>query len=959
MPAQFTKHFVQDLTQDIKIRQCGTIVFNADNLSNVITVDLYNGTEPYSGGGTVAGAVICPDGATVALDNGTLTGNVASVTLKADCFAIPGQIGVGVQVISGSIRTTVLKAIYNVELLSTDNMVDPDSRITASVTQLVADIEAATADIPASDMASLMSGIAPTFSTSTSYAAWAYVYYSGTLYRFTADHAAGSWTGDPPTDATAVVLGNDLGIQVSTLKNAFVNDTAQITGSMPIVFKSGLYRTSGSPSKGDTVYYENDERYVCAICECTKDSVISAHVYGGSSYRRAYYFCDADMKALKIGTASTEYNGIIIPPDDDTVRYLALNNMPTQLPSGYYAYKGVSINERLNEITTNPSSAIMSSGASATVDGITVTRLSNTSFKLSGSSSSNYSKLYNFINGISASGRSTGNVYTPNILTPGNYKLKFETNYYTENTLFLIVPQGGSWADRQYLENGSSFTITENSSVALIIYGGTKYNYTNELIVNFWLEFENYEVKSNSAVDVYGRMLINDLQNKESMIRSDDRNALLSAAIGNLSYAVDGNGHELFKNGGAANAYKKAMQCVNVTWTNIETIPDRKTRPDIEPGTYTGIIYSSVKEKEKYVFLDVSLTTFMTALHNPYSLLYTEDVDGDVNQSAYGFTYHGVNCGAYYGTVCSVLVGYSVGWGVRWETADFDYLRRKGILVQIPDVSADSVQRFDIMWESGHTRLVTDITRDEYGIPSSIVVSESMNLAHSTTYSKNGFNTYLTNHKCLLYRYVDLYKNTSYTPSPFVAVLNETPETYVYNDDICTFAGDYAAFSKGQIIHINYTKGNYTSMVIASDETVVQTITLPVSYNTTHSIDITNLNLDAGLYTAYLTDGTNNSEPTHFEIIDTTTTISGTLNDLTVTFNAESNPYYLEVASLSGVSHGKYVLTAKDIDSGEVTVDFAKIANEMYGENYATDNYLRCIYQGQYGRVINDPIQIN
>lgn len=119
--AQFEKHFVQDLTQDIKIRQCGTIVFNADNLSNVISVELYNGTEPYSGGGTVAGAVICPDGATVPL-TGTLSGNVASVTLTGDCFAIPGQIGIGVQVITGSTKTTVLKANYNVELFETEKV---------------------------------------------------------------------------------------------------------------------------------------------------------------------------------------------------------------------------------------------------------------------------------------------------------------------------------------------------------------------------------------------------------------------------------------------------------------------------------------------------------------------------------------------------------------------------------------------------------------------------------------------------------------------------------------------------------------------------------------------------------------------------------------------------------------------------------------------------------------------
>ena len=217
--AQFEKHFVQDLTQDIKIRQCGTIVFNGDNLSNVITVDLYNGTEPYSGGGSVSCSVICPDGATVPITNGSISGNTVTVTMTGDCFALPGQIGVGVQVVSGDIRTTVLKAIYNVELLETDTIVDPGSRITASVGQLVSDIENAVAQIPASDMASLMAGIAPTFSASTNYASGAYVYYNGTLYRFTANHSAGSWTG---TDATAVALGNDLGGQVRDLKSAFI-----------------------------------------------------------------------------------------------------------------------------------------------------------------------------------------------------------------------------------------------------------------------------------------------------------------------------------------------------------------------------------------------------------------------------------------------------------------------------------------------------------------------------------------------------------------------------------------------------------------------------------------------------------------------------------------------------------------------------------------------------------------
>jgi hypothetical protein len=127
-----------------------------------------------------------------------VSGKTASVTLTEDCFAIPGQIGIAIRVTSGTTKTTVLKANYNVEPFSTNNPVDPGSRITLDVGQLIADIDAATADIPASDMASLMAGIAPTFSTSTAYPAGAYVYYNGTLYRFTTAHAAGSWTG---TDA--------------------------------------------------------------------------------------------------------------------------------------------------------------------------------------------------------------------------------------------------------------------------------------------------------------------------------------------------------------------------------------------------------------------------------------------------------------------------------------------------------------------------------------------------------------------------------------------------------------------------------------------------------------------------------------------------------------------------------------------------------------------------------------
>jgi hypothetical protein len=213
--AQFIKNYVQDLTQDIQIRHCGTLIFNTDSDSNVINVALYNGQEEAPQTGSVVCCVICSDGSTVPVTGGTISGNTVSVTLGADGL-IPGQVGIGIQVISGDVKTTVFKAVYSVELFETDTVVDPSSRITISVGELVSDIEAAVASIPA-DYSDLLAAIAPTFSASTAYASGSYVWYSGHLYRFTAAHSAGAWIG---TDAVQVALADD----VSDLKSAIINN---------------------------------------------------------------------------------------------------------------------------------------------------------------------------------------------------------------------------------------------------------------------------------------------------------------------------------------------------------------------------------------------------------------------------------------------------------------------------------------------------------------------------------------------------------------------------------------------------------------------------------------------------------------------------------------------------------------------------------------------------------------
>lgn len=201
----FERWYDQDLTKPILLRYDRSLVFTGDNESVTVGVHVTNNGEPAALAGTVSGAVIRSNGTTVPL-TGTLSDSDVSVVLTSACVNVPGPIGVALTVTSGDQKVTVLKVVFPVEQTSTDNVVDPSSEITLEVADLIGDIETAIASIPA-NYSDLLATIAPTFSDSTAYASGAYVWYNGTLYRFTAAHAAGSWTG---TDAVTVVIGSEL-----------------------------------------------------------------------------------------------------------------------------------------------------------------------------------------------------------------------------------------------------------------------------------------------------------------------------------------------------------------------------------------------------------------------------------------------------------------------------------------------------------------------------------------------------------------------------------------------------------------------------------------------------------------------------------------------------------------------------------------------------------------------------
>ena len=252
---------------------------------------------------------------------------------------------------------------------------------------------------------------------------------------------------------------------------------------------------------------------------------------------------------------------------------------------------------------------------------------------------------------------------------------------------------------------------------------------------------------------------------------------------------------------GAMNAVKKAHQMTDLPIVPTVTFQSNPTAREnyVAGKKYKGVIYSSVKEINTYVGQDVSFHTFMTALHNPRSVLYTNRVDQP--------PYHGDNCMAYYGIVCSGLINYALGFKITQRSSDIlveDYFE------QIEDQSARGVRLADLICENGHPRLVTGIEKDNNGKIVQIEISVAAN-SGCRRYKIDGedaFNKMLKKNNFKIYRYKELYKNTSYVPANnFVAVDGERQLSFTYNNAICANKGDKSCYITGEDVTLNVFGG--------------------------------------------------------------------------------------------------------------------------------------------------------
>ena len=262
-----------------------------------------------------------------------------------------------------------------------------------------------------------------------------------------------------------------------------------------------------------------------------------------------------------------------------------------------------------------------------------------------------------------------------------------------------------------------------------------------------------------------------------------------------------------------------------VKWTPVaEGMPNRGGGSFETGKQYTGVPYSSVRSVGRYIGFDISLRTFLAAVENPRSVLYTETLRGKVP-----------NAGAYYGSVCSAFTSYALGCGV------FEVSRRYGPEVsrgieRVEPQSAQTVRVGDVIYtphltltSGSHVEMVTAVTMDASGRVTSVRVDESRPPTTKTTdRSAADFDAHLKSGKKQLFRITDLdawrggnRRESFLFPNPQADAAMPT-----INRTLLLDLGDWVPYRKGEPVRFNVMDrdalGVKTLVVQRGDETVEQ-----------------------------------------------------------------------------------------------------------------------------------------
>lgn len=128
-----------DLAQGVQMVRLGRLFAANDKAAHTINVRVLNdGAVADLTGQTISAYFIRPDNATVTVQ-GTLSGNVASITLPSSCYANSGHFSLIIKAVSTNVTTAIFWGDGTITRSTTDTIVDPENVI-PSLEELLAQI---------------------------------------------------------------------------------------------------------------------------------------------------------------------------------------------------------------------------------------------------------------------------------------------------------------------------------------------------------------------------------------------------------------------------------------------------------------------------------------------------------------------------------------------------------------------------------------------------------------------------------------------------------------------------------------------------------------------------------------------------------------------------------------------------------------------------------------------------
>lgn len=293
--------------------------------------------------------------------------------------------------------------------------------------------------------------------------------------------------------------------------------------------------------------------------------------------------------------------------------------------------------------------------------------------------------------------------------------------------------------------------------------------------------------------------------------------------------------HVVPENVGVLNTIKRARQYTDIKWTpvaDVKRISSLSNEASLGTGKhevfqdvfkasveYTGIPYSETEaDIGPYGYSNVlvglsgcGLDTFVTAVENPYSVIYEESVYSPIE--------NGSAC--YYGSICSGLLSYAYG---------FDHLIRVNNFTSLPGMiqlgllidngiryDIENIKLGDMLYKYNvHVALITDFVLDYNGDVKYIEVSETTKGGVGCwTYAKEGHGGGQTGgisrrlaytideffkfwDGYTLYRYSNI-DQVTYEANPYVPIGNEL-KRLVYHDLPCMpYMGNNFVYKAGYI----------------------------------------------------------------------------------------------------------------------------------------------------------------